>query len=161
MDAETRSGRIDIGLRQRPRAEVVAFGKLMAALAMMKSKDPLIGFQVEVFEDATVDVPITIIAKAVSRYMRMPDTWRPDAGTFLQMCESLRLEARGALKHLPCVDCETSPGWRATGDRTVQRCPCWIAHQQKVQDLGVGDQPLALPAARYSDWTSAGDGDAA
>jgi hypothetical protein len=159
MEIELHGTRLDIGLRKRPRGEVVAFGKCMAALAMLKSKDPINGFQVEIFEDATVDVPIQVIAKAADRYMRTPDVWRPDPGTFLQMCEVIRLEMREQLKFAPCVNC-SKDGWierTIDGVKRMVKCSCWHAHQQQLQALGVGAEPLALPAGRSGDFSQVAD----
>lgn len=147
MDVETRSGRVDLTLRTRPRSEVVAFGKLMAILASMKSRDTLNSFQVEVYEDATVDVPLPVLAKAVQTVATTPGAWRPDVGDLLKACEGVRLEIRDTLKFQPCELCSQA-GWverEFDGVKRMVRCSCWRAHQQRVAALGVGAEPLALP----------------
>lgn len=152
MDVEKGVGRIDVSLRTRLRSEVVVFGKLMAALAMMKSKDVLNVFQVEVYEDATADVPLHVMAMAVSRYMQTPNTWRPDPGDLVAACEAIRLEIRGAEKFEPCEQCSTD-GWvsrEVDGVMRMVRCLCWKAHQARLKALGMPDKPLALPPAEPS-----------
>lgn len=149
MDVQESLGRIDLRLRTRPKKEVVAFGKLMAALSMMKAKDALIGFGVEVYEDRTVDVPLPLLTRAVQQVLDSGG-WRPDPGELLQACERERAAMRAALKFTPCEQCNGT-GWDTVlseGVSRVVRCQCWRAHQAKVLELGAGSQPLALPAAR-------------
>jgi hypothetical protein len=153
MDAQAGVGRVDLGLRKRPKAEVVAFGKCMAALETLRSKDALIGFQIEVYEDVTADVPIAILIDAVRGFLGSGE-WRPTPPELLRACERARLERRKAMQYLPCAVCEQSPGWAAVvedGKPKVTRCQCWKAHQVKLAELGAGHQPLALPQAETED----------
>jgi hypothetical protein len=140
------SARVDPTSRKRKRSEAVAFGKLLAVLAMMKGRDPMGVFQIEVFEDALVDVPLHIIAEAV-RNCQKPGAWRPDLGDFLGACEKVRLDLRQRMKHEPCVYCEHSPGWTEVKDDAgvmrARRCDCWTRHQEKVNQL-VSPSPVAL-----------------
>lgn len=150
MDVTQGSGRIDVRLRTRPRSEIIAFGKLMAALSMMKARDVLIGFQVEVYEDATVDVPLPVLTKAVATLTRTPGAWRPDPGDLVGLCEQVRLELRGTLAFASCEAC-SADGWverEINGVKRMTRCECWKAHQQRIAALGGTSEPLALPPAR-------------
>lgn len=149
MDVEKSGGRIDLSLRERPKSEVVAFGKLMAALALMKSRDTLGQFQVELYEDQTADIPLWLLAKAVQKALDIGG-WRPDPGDLLRLCEAVRVDIREAHKYEPCAQCNEL-GWETrmeNGVSRVHRCGCWKRHQEKVAALGVGSEPLALPAYR-------------
>ena len=148
MDVETRSGRVDIALKQRPKSEVVAFGKLMAALAMMKSREDMGQFQVEVYEDRTVSVPLNVLVLAVQRLVDAGG-WRPGPGELLQACGKVGAEMREAMRYDPsdCEQCDGS-GWEKIKDGNVireRRCGCWKRHQAKVAQIA-GSIPLALPA---------------
>jgi hypothetical protein len=73
--------------------------------------------------------------------------------------ETCRRELLDGLKFEPCESCSAS-GWteiEIDGVKRMKRCHCWQRHQEKVAALGVGHEPLALPPARESDWTPAGD----
>jgi hypothetical protein len=148
MDAETRLGRVDLTLRKRPKTEVVAFGKLMAALAILKAKDALVGFQIEIYEDRLADVPINILTLGVQKALDSGG-WRPDPGDLKRLCESVRLELRQAMRFANCEQC-SADGWAEKvidGVKRMVRCECWAIHQQKIAQLA-GSQPLALPAAQ-------------
>ena len=149
MDVEASGGRVDIKLQKRPKGEVVAFGKLMAALATMKAKDALNGFQVELYEDATAHVPLAVLGRVVGNYLQTPELWRPDPGDLVGACEAMRVELRKGLVFEPCPLC--AHGWiefkRDGYYKFMARCACWKAHQAKVEALNVGTKPLALPPA--------------
>lgn len=156
MDVEASGRRLDLNLNKRPRHEAVVFGKLMAVLAGMKSRDVLNEYQIDLYEDATAHIELKVIAHAVGKLTQTPGAWRPDTGDLVGLCEESRLEIRKALVYQPCPICaETStPGWmtvNVNGAQRLARCECWKGHQQRVQELGVGEQPLSLPAARESD----------
>ena len=159
MDVEASQRGVDLRMRCRPKGEVVAFGKLMTALALMKGQ-PWVPYQVEVLEDRTAHIPLTVLARAVTKLVDAGG-WRPDVEGILQACEAARLEIRDALKFEKCANC-TDQGFTeftdAKGVKRMKKCDCWHAHQAKVRELEAGDQPLALPAARVSDWTQAGEG---
>lgn len=147
MDAEARGRSVDLGMRQRPESETVAFGKLVVALATMRAKDPLVPFQVDVYEDATVDVPLMVLSRAVGDYLKSHQ-WRPTVQELLMACEATRLKIRGAMKFEPCANC-SKDGWTEqviNGVSRMVRCQCWKVHQERVSAIGAGDAPLTLPA---------------
>lgn len=159
MDAQTSHGRVDIVLRTRPRSEVVAFGKLMAALATMRAREPLAGFQIEVYEDTTVEVPLSLLTRVVQQFVATPGAWRPDPGDLVGACEKARLEIRRSLQFEPCELC-SQQGWverEIDGVRRMARCQCWTAHQEKVKALGVGDKPLAMLALPVGEFEQVAD----
>jgi hypothetical protein len=99
--------------RKRVKAEVVAFGKLFAALTTLKRKDRVSEFDVTIYEERTAHIPISILSRAVSKILDTA-TWFPTVAELLEACEAVRLEMRAALKFQPC-DCEVcSNGWRIT-----------------------------------------------
>lgn len=151
MDAEESGWGVTLRLRQRPAKEQVVFGKLMGALAMMNGP-PWPEFQIELLEDRTVDIPLSVIARAVQNILDVGG-WRPDIGELLAACEKARIQIRGELPFQRCEQCSVQ-GWterEIDGVKRMVRCDCWHAHQEKVKALGVPDRPLALPAARESE----------
>lgn len=143
MDAEAR--------RTRVRGEVVAFGKLFAALTTLKRRDRVSEHDVAVYEDRTAHIPIHVLALAVTRWLDTRE-WFPVVAELLAMCEVIRREMRAAVVFIPCENC-SSQGWAEVerdGIKRAVRCGCWVRHQQKVQELGAGRVPLALPAPEVS-----------
>jgi hypothetical protein len=135
--------------RKRVKGEVVAFGKLFAALATLKRRDRVSEYDVMVYEERTAHVPLAIISRAVAKWLDTQD-WFPTVNELLTTCEQVRCEMRAAVAFQPCAECETSPGYRAVGKMAVERCPCWHAHQARVKMLNVPEEPLALPPADRS-----------
>lgn len=135
--------------RTRHKGEVAAFGKLMAALTTLKRKDRVSEYDVIIYEERTAHIPIGILSQAVSVWLN-EQQWFPTVHELLEACEKVRLELRASLKHEPCEQCLSSPGWMTVvdprGDKRLARCDCWKAHQERVKQLGVPEQPLALPA---------------
>ena len=72
------------------------------------------------------------------------------------LAEAERLALMAAHPYEGCVECEHSRGWRPVG-RSVERCPCYERHQVKLAQLGVGSQPLALPAGRHAEFSAVGE----
>lgn len=102
-------------------------------------------------------VPLPALQAAVERAQASGGRFFPTAAEFRKWAEDARLAMRAALKYEPCAQCDET-GWEQIemdGVTRAQRCGCWTRHQAKVQALGVGHEPLALPEAR--DWS----GDAA
>lgn len=140
--------------RKRVKGEIVPFGKLMAALTTLKRRDRLGPFDVQVYEEATAHIDLAILSRAVSRLLTTTE-WFPTVHELLEACEAIRVELRGDLKFEPCAECAESPGFRPVGQLAVERCPCWHIHQARVKQLGLPEEPLALPAAK--DFTQIGD----
>ena len=102
-------------------------------------------------------VPLPALHAAVERAQASGRQFFPTAPELRAWAEDARVAMRSALKYEPCAQCDET-GWEhhvIDGVTRAKRCGCWARHQQKVQALGVGAEPLALPVAR--DWT----GDAA
>ena len=137
--------------RKRPKSEVVAFGKLFAALTTMKRKDRVSEFDVMVYEERTAHVPLAILSRAVTKILDT-HTWFPTVSELLEACEAVRLEMRARFPFQSCERCEDSAGWveyiDTHGIKRFTRCDCWKAHMEKVRELagGAPDKPLALPA---------------
>lgn len=109
---------------------------------------------------ALQDVPARLLQATVDAMLREARAFFPKAGELRAGAERARQALIAAHPYDGCIECEYSKGWRpvlVAGQATVERCPCRQRHLEKLADLGVGDQPLALPPARFSDWTQAGD----
>lgn len=107
------------------------------------------------------DVPARVFQSAVGLASRDGRRFFPSAAELREVCERARVSLRAQLKFQPCVNC-THDGWaerEINGVRRMVRCSCWQAHQARVAELGVGDQPLALPAAQ--EFSRLGESDAA
>lgn len=128
------------------------FAMALAMLAEAFGEKGLTPVRIEAYHRGLEGVPMIVLNAAVQKAIQTRQ-WFPKVAELREDCEKARQELRGALKHQPCVDCETSPGWVTLTEGNVQRvkrCRCWHAHQQKVQALGVGTAPLALPAGDFS-----------
>lgn len=137
----------DARSRRRVSGEVVPFGKLFAALTTLKRRDRVTELDVLVYEDRTAHIPLNVLSRAVTRWIDT-EPWFPTVAELLATCEVVRVEIRAAMKFEPCANCSVQ-GWTERlidGVWRAVRCDCWTRHQQKVQALGVGDTPLALPA---------------
>ncbi len=145
---------------KRVAGEVIAFAKLLAALATMKRRDRISEFDVEVYESATAHIPLPILSRAVTKILTTQD-WFPTVQELLAACEAVRLEMRGLVQFTRCDGAECSvQGWVervVEGTFRMVRCECWQRHQETVKQLGVPEQPLALPPARESEWSHVGD----
>ena len=110
--------------------------------------------RIHILTRAFEKVPVAVLKPMVERAI---DTRKPRWGDLpavaelLEDAETCRRELLAQFAFSPCVQCEHSPGWVGITDdkdAPVKRCRCWEIHQQKVQALGVGHAPLALPAGR-------------
>lgn len=152
MDPEARG-------RRRVKGEVVAFGKLFAALTTLKRRDRVSEFDVAIYEDRTAHIPLAVLSRAVTTWLDT-EQWFPTIQELLAACEKARCQLRGAVTFTICEREDgkvcSRDGWIeqvVDGIHRAVRCPCWHAHQAKVQQLGAGDVPLALPAAEAREMT--------
>lgn len=125
------------------------FAMALAMLAEAFGEKGLTPVRIEAYHRSLSDIPMPVLNHAVGLAIK-GSRFFPRVAELRKWCEQARIELRGALKHEPCAVCEQSPGWAAVlidGIPKVTRCQCWKAHQAKVEALGVGNQPLALPAA--------------
>lgn len=104
-----------------------------------------------VYFRALEDVPAGLLAAAVERAAKTA-TFMPKPGELRTIAEAVRVEMRAQLQFSPCPMNEgcSQQGWterEIDGVKRQVRCRCWHDHQQKVAALGVGEKPLALPAA--------------
>ena len=96
----------------------------------------------------TVPMPLLMAAvqKAAETRTKMP--------TAAQIRELAEVERKGILAAHPydgCIDCEHQKGWvpvTVDGVQRVKRCACAHRYAEMLGRLGVGLQPLALPAGR-------------
>lgn len=128
------------------------FAMALAVLAEAFGEKLLTPVRIDTYHKALRDIPLPLFQAAVQRAIH--------TRTFFPKVSELRADAEfcrhGLIQANPyagCAECESSIGWRPRLDqpRSVERCPCFARHQDKLALLGVGPEPLALPAAR--DWT--------
>lgn len=127
------------------------FGMAMAMLFeafAVKPEDAGV-VRIRVYEDGLKEVPLPLLQAAVRKAIATR-TFFPKVAELRMDAEACRRELVEAHPFGPCEQCQH--GWVATIDRAgvarVTRCACWKMHQQQLADLGVGQKPLALPAAR-------------
>lgn len=137
-------------------------GMAIAMLAEAFGVKELTPARIRIYDEALSKIPAPVLKPMVDRAIT---TRRPRYGDLptvadlLADAETCRQELLNGLTFAPCVNCSAS-GWTEVeidGVKRMKRCHCWVSHQQKVAELGVGHEPLALPPARESEWTQAGD----
>jgi hypothetical protein len=137
--------------RERHGQEIVAFGNMMLAVTTLKRREPLSDVEITIYEQQLADIPIDLLQRGLDRWMRESDGWCLTVPEWRQAAEAARLDMRSSLKHEPCEQCSLTPGWATVVDpqgcKRLERCDCWKSHLVRVQALGAGSEPLALPAA--------------
>ena len=130
-------------------------GMAIAMLAEAFGVKDLTPVRVKVYEQALQKVPTALLEPMARRAI---ETRRPRWGNLPTVAE-LREDAescrREMLAQMAFAVCPMNEGCSAQGwtEREVDgvkravRCGCWVRHQEQVQALGVGHEPLALPAA--------------
>ena len=101
-------------------------------------------------------IAVGLLAAAVERAAKSA-TFMPRPGELRTYAEQARQSLAQSLKFAPCESCVG--GWLSSGEVklgnvTARRCVCYRAYQQKLADLGVGSQPVSLPAGR-DEWMDA------
>ena len=135
-------------MSERDRAMALA----MLCEAFGVKADTMAPARIRIYEQALQKVPKPCLEPMTKRAI---ETRRPRYGDLptvadlLEDAEWCRLELVRALKYDPegCGLCEGT-GWQRLTEGNVERvlrCACWRRHQEQVQALGVGHQPLALP----------------
>jgi hypothetical protein len=101
---------------------------------------------------ALEDVPARLLTAAVERVGRSGARFFPKATELRQFAEDARKSLIASVKYEPCAQCNET-GWETVlvenDQPRVRRCACWKRHQEKVAQLGVGHQPVALPEPEY------------
>jgi hypothetical protein len=121
--------------------------------------------RVKVYEKSLSKVPVSLLEPMVSRAIETRvakcKDWLPAVADLLADAEACRRELVAANPYDGCCECEDGPkGWRkltVNGYEYMQRCPCWVRYQEKLEHLGVRDQPLALPPAEPRELTRVGE----
>jgi hypothetical protein len=137
------------------REALVAILMPLSIAARVKMDAP----QWRVYEKVLEDVPPGLLSAAVDALLKAGSPWMPKPGEIRVAAEQCRQALSAQLKFEPCESCSRT-GWAPVlvdGVPRVERCACWSAHQQRLSEAGVSAKPLALPPARDSDWTAAGD----
>ena len=97
---------------------------------------------------ALEDVPVPLLQSAVDRAVKSSGQFFPKAGELRQFAEDARKALMAAQEFQPCEMC-SAQGWTEVTDggvRRMTRCQCWKFHQDRIAQLGVGHEPLTLPA---------------
>jgi hypothetical protein len=96
-------------------------------------------------------VPSAVLQTAVDRAMALSSPFFPKAGELLAGCEERRKEIMAAHPYERCSACHGF-GKVKIADGSIppryRNCECYERYQRRLEDLGISDQPLALPAAR-------------
>lgn len=120
----------------------------IAMLAEAFSVKDLTAAKIRIYEQALQKVPVAVLEPMVQRAI-LTRTWFPKVAELLEDAEAVRVEMlKGLVAFAPCVNCSAS-GWterEIDGVKRMVRCACWTAHQARITALGVGSEPLALPA---------------
>lgn len=108
------------------------------------------------YHRAVENIPLALYATAIAKAAETR-TKMPSASQLRELAEAERQALIAAHRYNPeeCEQCNHT-GWvnvEVDGILRVQRCICWKMHLDKLARLGVGTQPLALPAARESEWS--------
>lgn len=108
---------------------------------------------------AVEKIPTPLYVAALQKAAETRSTF-PAAARMREMAEGERQALLAAHPYDGCIDCEHSKGWRTVTHPDgvkVERCQCRQRHLDRLAQLGVGDAPLALPAARTTDFSAVGD----
>ena len=106
-----------------------------------------------VYFRALHDLPVQLLLAAVDRALKSSTRFMPKPGELRQFAEDARTALMASVQYVPCAQCDET-GWEGIeidGVTRARRCGCWHRHQEKIQALGVGHEPLALPAGGYGD----------
>ena len=125
------------------------FGMAMAVLFEAYAVKPADAGPVRIraYEEGLKDVPQALINAGVRRAIETR-AFFPKVAELRHDAEACRKDLMAAHVFTACEQCNGT-GWDSTlidGVARVSRCQCWLAHQQKLADLGVTNKPLALPA---------------
>lgn len=135
------------------------FAMALAALVESFAVKDFTPIRVRAYEDGLKDVPIPLVNAAVRKAIQTR-TFFPKVSELRLDAEICRKELISAYPYVGCVACEDRKGWvpiEVDGVTRMTRCTCFTVHQDKLARLGVGQTHIALPAARESEWTPAGD----
>jgi hypothetical protein len=127
------------------------FVNIVGPLAL-RMRQELDTAQWRLLHESLDDLGPRLLALAVNRAAKTRK-WFPKDAEFREDAEACRLELRASLQFEPCANC-SKDGWaqrEVEGVMRAVRCECWKAHQARIEALGVGSAPLALPAARESE----------
>jgi hypothetical protein len=95
------------------------------------------------------DVPPALLSQVIERMLREPLSFFPKAGELRAECEKQRRAILAIHPYEGCVECEHSKGFRevigASGQTTVEPCPCKARHRERLEGLGVGTPLASLP----------------
>lgn len=140
-------------MSERDRGMAIA---MLAEAFQVKSITPA---TVRIYNDALAKLPAGVLSLMVQRAIetRKP-RWGclPTVAELREDAEAVRVERLAALSFQPCAvngNC-SAQGFtevEVDGVKRMVRCRCWTEFQAQRAALQVGDQPLALPAARESE----------
>jgi len=102
-----------------------------------------------VYFRALEDVPARLLHDAVDVCLREDRAFLPKPGELRALAETRRRALLEAHPYERCAACHHVGTVRIPGTMPPQyrRCECWHAYQQRLADLGIGIEPLALPPA--------------
>lgn len=93
------------------------------------------------------DVPAVLMEAAIEDMRTSGLRFVPTAPEYLAASERQRRRLLALHPWDGCADCEDQRGYRtvvvASGQKTVERCPCRARHAARLADMGIAE-PLAL-----------------
>lgn len=108
--------------------------------------------RVRIYDKALEAVPVPVLEPMVQRAIASRQ-WFPKVAELLEDAEAYRVQLLAAQRFEVCPMNEgcSAQGWTARdvdGVTRMVRCGCWLRLQATIAALGVGQEPLALQAAR-------------
>lgn len=105
------------------------------------------------YHRALDDVPAPLLEAAVVAAMRLDSPFMPKPGELRALAEARRRELMAAHPYERCAACNHTgtvrikpANWEAGMPPLYGKCKCWFTHQKRLEALGIGTEPLALPA---------------
>lgn len=105
------------------------------------------------YHRALDDVPVPLLEAAVVAAMRLNSPFMPKPGELRALAETRRRELMAAHPYERCAECNFTgtvrlkPANRDLGLPPLYgKCRCWNRYQARLEQLGIGTEPLALPA---------------
>lgn len=125
-------------------------GMAIAMLAEAFAVRDLTPARIRIYEQALQKVPVPVLNPMVQRAVQTRQFF-PRVAELLEDAEACRKEMLGQLAFAVCPMNENCSPLGFTereidGVKRMVRCACWQRHQDQIQALGVGHEPLALPA---------------
>jgi hypothetical protein len=95
------------------------------------------------------DIAPALLELALDDVLKGGAQFMPSAPELLTACELTRRRLLALHPYDGCAECEDQRGYRtvlnATGQKTVEKCPCKARHLERLAGMGLADPVAALP----------------